>query len=496
MKNWKSWIFNEESSTTADPKAARKRAILLSSPFAIVGILALVFLLHDEIGSGFRMERKLAMGLLSAAVVCGGLIALIFGVTAKKEALKIVSAKADDEKPWLKRKGWAAGRVASSSRKAVWLLWTVIAFWCAASAAISLFIVPAQLNQGNRAALLILILPVIGLAMIFFALNATLAWRKFGRSIFEMTAVPAAAGGALEGGIRVGAKLKPQHGLHLRLTCVRRATTGKSNNRQTAEKILWQDEKWLRADLPQTDLNATRIPVYFRLPGNLPESTAAVGDGIHWKLEASAKLRGPNFDAVFEVPVFKLPEPPQISDDPTVPYQMSLDEMRRQIRSKIQVNNLPDGKEFVFPAGRNPGFVAGATAIWLVWTGVIVLLICKREPPLLPLVAGAADLLMTIFLAGLWFHRSRVAVAAGRVDIELAWLRFKRQRVIKSADVANFATEIGANVGHSAYYDLKICTRDGQEFTLAKHLGNKPEAEWLVREMSKALAHSQPAQKE
>jgi hypothetical protein len=124
--------------------------------------------------------------------------------------------------------------------------------------------------------------------------------------------------------------------------------------------------KWLRADLPQTDLNATGIPVYFKLPDNLPESTAAIGDGIHWKLEASAKLRGPNFHAAFEVPVFKLPEPPAISDDPTVPYQMSLDEMRKTNPLKNSGQGFAGrGKEFIFPAARNPGFVAGATAIWL-----------------------------------------------------------------------------------------------------------------------------------
>jgi hypothetical protein len=35
--------------------------------------------------------------------------------------------------------------------------------------------------------------------MIYFALNTTRAWRKFGQSIFEMAAVPAAPGGTLEG---------------------------------------------------------------------------------------------------------------------------------------------------------------------------------------------------------------------------------------------------------------------------------------------------------
>jgi hypothetical protein len=310
-----------------------------------------------------------------------------------------------------------------------------------------------------------------------------------------MAAVPAALGGTLEGKIQVNAKLQPQQGLHLRLSCVRRETTGNANNPQKTEKILWQDEKWLRANLPQSDLNATAIPIFFKLPGNLPESTAALGDGIHWKLEASAKLRGPNFDAAFEIPVFKLPEPPQISEDPTLQFQMSLDEVRKQIRSKILVSDLPDGKEFIFPAARNPGFLAGATAIWLVWTGVIALLIFSHVPPLLPLVASAADLLMTVFLANLWFHRSHVAITTAQVKMESAWFSFKKQRVIKLSDVANFATEIGAQVGHSPYYDLKIRVRDGREFTVAKHLANKPEADWLVREMGNALARVQPAPK-
>jgi hypothetical protein len=485
----KNWIFKDESSSPSDPKAARNRAILLSLPFAVMGIVAIVSFLHDEIGSGFKMESKMARGSLFAAVVCGGLIALIFGISAKKHALKTSAEKTNDEKPWLKRADWSDGRVksTSSSQGAVFFIWVFAIFWNVISLIVVAAIVPPQLRQGNHAALFALIFPVIGVAMLVFAVKTTLAWRRYGQSVFELAAIPGALGGALAGTIQVKAKLRPEHGLHLRLSCVRRVTTAKGKSRGTAEKIIWQDEKWLRADLPQTGANATGIPVFFRLPDNQPESTTSKGDGIHWKLEASAKVRGPNFHATFEAPVFRLAETPEISDDPTAPFQMSLDEMRKQIRSKIQVNDLPDGKEFIFPAARNPGFVAGATVIWLIWTSVIVLLICNHVPPLLPLVAAAADLLMTVFLANLWFHRSRVAIAAGQVKIESAWLRLKKQRAIKSADVANFATEIGANVGHSAYYDLKVRVRDGREFTIAKHLGNKPEADWLVRQMVAAL---------
>jgi len=475
-------IFKDTDNQPVDPKAARTRAILLSLPFALMGIFALVLLLHDGLHGG--LDRQHAMGLLSAAAVSGGLIALIFGISGKKQAQSISISETGDQKPWLKRTEWAAGRIVSSSRKAAWLLWIFIGFWCAASAAISLVVVPQQLHQGNRAALIALIFPVIGLAMIFYALNTTRAWRKFGRSIFEMAAVPAASGGALQGRIQVQTKLQPVHGLHLRLSCVRRTTTGASNNRQTSEKILWQDEKWLRADLPQTGLNATGIPVFFKLPDNLPESVVSPGDGIHWKLEASAKLRGPDFHAAFDVPVFKLPEPPAIFDDPTAQYQMSLDEVRQQIHSHIQVNDLPDGgKEFIFPAARNPGFASGATVVCLIWTGIIAVLVWQHAPLPFLLVFSAIDLLMSVFVFDLWFRRSRAAVNSEVVTVQRAWFAFKKEQRLPTSEIKSIVSDVGATAGHAAYYDLKVHARDGKEFLIAKHLNSKPEADWLVRQM-------------
>jgi hypothetical protein len=490
----KNWIFKDGASPT-DPKTAHKRAVLLSLPFAIVGVLALIFLVHDEIGSGFRMERRLAMGLLSAAVVCAGLIALIFGVNAKKTALKTAGLKSPapqtSQKPWLERKDWAAGRITSGTRKSVILLWVFVLFWLAASTVITLLVVPPEWQRGNHAALIAVIFPLIGLAVLVFAFNTTRAWRRFGQSFFEMAAMPGALGGTLEGMIRVNTRLRPEHGLHLRLSCLRRSTTGTGNNRSTTEKILWQDEKWLRADLPQTDLNATGIPVYFKLPADQPESTTAVGDGTHWKLEASAHLRGPNYHATFEVPVFNVPETPAPTDDPTAPYQLSLDEIRQQIHSHVQVKDLAaGGREFIFPAGRNPGFAGGATAFLLIWTTVVVFLIWKQAPFIFPLVFSAIDLLMAAFVFDLWFRRSRVVATPAQVQIETTWLGLKKQRTLKVSEVAKITTDVGATAGHTAYYDLKLRTRDGQEFTAAKNLGSKPEADWLAQQLAAAVKNS------
>lgn len=480
-------IFKDQSELRPDSKSVRKRAILLAAPFALLGLFALVLFVHDGMLGGLNRQKGFA--LLGAMAASIGFVALIFGISAKKEAFKTRVPNAElDEKPWLRRKEWAGGRIGSAPGKAGLLLWIFVFFWCAGSAAISLAVVPSQWRQGNHAVLLALIFPVLGLALIVFALCTTIAWRRFSRTVFEIAAVPAPAGGALNGRIRVPGRLIPEHGWHLALSCVRRKTIGPANNLRTSERVLWRDEQWLRRDLPQTAAGETSIPVFFRLPDDKPDANPDRGDGTHWRLEAWARLRGPDFHAAFEVPVFKLPAPAEIPENSGAGYQLSLDEIQKEIHSKIRIANLPEGKEFIFPGGRTPGFALGAAGVCLIWTAIVVVLLLHRAPVPLPLIFGSMDLLMAYFVFDLWFRRSHVIISAGTVKIETKWPGFKKETAVKCADVVNFAAEIGATVGHSAYYDLKLCARDGKEWTLAKNLNHKPEADWLARQMAAAAA--------
>ncbi|HEV2456484.1 MAG TPA: hypothetical protein VGY98_19635 [Verrucomicrobiae bacterium] len=484
------FLFKEESELRSDPKSARKRAIWLAAPFAVFGLLALVGFIHDGLFVG-GLERKRAFTLLSVMAASVGFIALILGISAKRDAIRSAGLKTEsDEKPWLRRNDWAEGRIRSTPKKAVLLLWIFVLFWCFGSAAISLAVVPWQWHLGNRAVLLALIFPVIGLALIIFAVWTTRAWRRFGRTIFEMPSVPAATGGVLSGQIRIPGTLRPKHGWHVTLTCLRRKTTGPTNNLRTNERVLWRDEVWLLPDFPQSEAGQTVIPVFFRLPEDKPESTAATGDGTHWRLESWARLSGPDFYTAFEVPVFKLAEQPAIPENVIARYQLSLDEIQKDLDSKIQIVETSNSKEFVFPGGRTPAFAAGATVLCLIWTAIVGLLIAYRAPLPLPLVFGAMDLFMLAFVVDLWFRRSRVLISVGNVRIETSWPFYKKDTSLRTADVGEIAAEIGATVGHAAYYDLKLRARDGKEWTLAKNLNHKPEAEWLARQMAAAASKS------
>jgi hypothetical protein len=488
-------IFKDGDVKALSPKAARTRGILLTLPFAVMGVFALILLVHDGLLGG--LNRQKAMGLLSAAIVCGGLIVLIFGINAKKMAMQAFAArKADDRAPWLRRKEWADGRISTSSKKPVVLVWVIVVFWCLVLAILSLVVLPTLFRHSHSAALLVMIFPTLGLAVIYFTFITTQAWRRFGDSIFEMEHFPAPAGTSLSGRILVKSKIQPEHGWQIRLSCVRRQTTGATNNRQAIEKVLWREDKWLRADLPRTDSGITSLPIFFNLPANLPESAASAEDGIHWKLETSATLRGPNYQATFEVPVFKLAEAPAPAEDLAQAYVVSLDSIRQRIPTSIEVKDLAaGGREFFFPSGRNPGFAMGATLVWAVWTGIIALLILKRAPLPFVLVFSLMDLLMAAFVVDLWFRRSRVVINSSGVKVEIAWPVYKKQQYVPAKQIGSIAADIGGTAGHALYYDLKVHAAGGKEFLLAKNLRHRPEADWLAGQMREALKETVKADK-
>ena len=198
-------IFKNETEVRSDSKSARKRAALLATPFAIVGIIALVGFIHDGFIVG-GLDRKKGFELLSMIAASIGFVALIFGISAKREAIKGGGAKTEAEaKPWLRREDWANGRIRSKSKKAILLLWILVFFWCFGSAAISLAIPWRQ----SHLFLIALVFPLVAcLLLIIFAAWTTSVWRPVARAVFEMPSVPVPSGGALSGHVKVPGTLR------------------------------------------------------------------------------------------------------------------------------------------------------------------------------------------------------------------------------------------------------------------------------------------------
>ena len=491
---------------------------LFSLPFAGFGLFAVVQAFKKMSGGNWKEAAGLALfGLIFSGVGFGLMLGTVWS-RKKTRQLDELKSRTPDQ-PWLWRPDWAAGKIKSSSGVQTKIMAIFALAFCGIGGCSAFFVLPKELHNGNYLALLVLLFPAAGIGFLIAVIRGILARRRFGDCFFEMASIPGALGGTLEGLIQTGARLRLEHGLHLKLSCIRRTVSGSGDNQSTHENVLWQDEKVFKseADLPEPEPGRSGIPVFFKLPANQPECDARGNEAILWRLEAKAKMSGPDFSATFDVPVFKVAgaavaeadEP-----DPTAPLQMPVEELRRDEHSKILVTDGPHGREFFFPAARNIGAAIVTTVFALVFIGVVVLTLRFHAPILFPIVFGLFGLLIFCFTFSLWFKSSRVTINSTGVTAVNHWLLFCRTRHFIADGVVRFDTKAGMQSGSQVFMDLKLLTRpaddnfaerkakfqqtgqtppvgfrvsDPSGVTIASGIPSAAEANWLVQEMTKAL---------
>jgi hypothetical protein len=427
------------------------------------------------------------MGLIFFA---GGMCMAVFLPRAMKPALTAEQVQAVyPGQPWMVRADWAAGRIRSSSQ--AWLLLLMGIAFCAIGGLATASILPHELRARNYMALFVLLFPLVGLWLVGAFFYARSAGQRFGDCSFEMAAIPGALGGTLEGIIRTGRRLlAAQDGIRLTLSCIRSVTSGSSDSRSTHEYILWQSEKVLRSDMPDMAPQAGIIPVFFRLPADQPESSAVSdsADGIHWRLEAKAKVAGPDFHVKFDVPVFNVAIPADADmADPTEKMQIPVEELRRNENSRIQVNESSAASEFYFPAARNIGTAFSMTFVVVLLGTIATALIVFRIPLIFGIVTGLFALLFLLFALPLWVRTDRVTIDRRGVRVETSWLLYGKTRDFAAADVTGFNTKACMTSGTKQYSDIRLATNSGKEITVATAISDKAEADWLVEKMSAAL---------
>jgi hypothetical protein len=430
-----------------------------------------------------------------------------------------------EEKPWLKRADWAAGKIKSSVNAQTKLLAIMALAFCGMGGLFTFLILPKELHSGNYKALFVLLFPAIGIGLVIAIVRGILVRRRFGDCFFEMAAIPGALGGTLEGLIQAGTRLRLEHGLHLKLSCVRITVSGAGEHQSRREDIFWQDEKVFapNADLPEAEPGRSGIPVFFKLPADQPECFARGNEAVVWRLEAKAKMSGPDFCARFDVPVFKvagvaIAEDAADETDPTAKLLMSVEELRRDENSKIKITDGSSGREFYFPAARNLGTAFFTTLFMLVFNGAAVFMYRAHAPMLFPIVFGLIGVLLILGTFNLWFKSSRITINSTNVQWTKRWLVFSRTRDFSAGDCARFATKTGMQSGSTIFTDIKLVrvgadaefTEKMKKFeggqavnqlvaerfrqatgpsgvTVANSIASAAEAEWLVKEMNQAL---------
>lgn len=209
--------------------------------------------------------------------------------------------------PWMWRSEWATGQVTHNMRGSALALLFFACFWNAIS-------LPASYLAwaGPKAIpeiwprLFILLFPLVGMALLYAAVRGLLQWRKYGNSCFRLAEVPGVIGGKISGVVEVPATVQPTDGYHLTLQCVHRVVTGSGKNQHTNETVLWETQRTMLRGIEGGTGEQTTIPVAFAIPFDARESNETDHrDSIVWRLKVAAATPGVDYDATFDVPVFR-----------------------------------------------------------------------------------------------------------------------------------------------------------------------------------------------
>ena len=465
--------------------------ILFLLPFAAAGLFTAVAAAPRAAARNW--PEALFLGLFAitfGGVGLGGIAAALAGRRKLKEQAALEARHPDS--PWLWRSDWASGRMVDSGRVTMFTAWVLAAFWNFISIPTGVLGVRAALQEGKPAALLALLFPLVGIGLVVWAVRATLRYRKYGVSRLELSTIPGVVGRTLTGMVRAPASMQPESGFQVTLTCLRRVTTGSGKSRSTSETVLWQDERWVIGEPSRTAAAMeTHIPVAFRLPGDAqPCDETDSRNQVLWQLRLSAEVPGVDYEARFDVPVFRTPASDQplseqeevITRDPlaAVEYQQPAD-------SRIVVTSNRRGTEILFPAARNPGVAISMTFFLLLWLGSIALQVYFGAPMVFPIVFGIFGLLILIGVLDLWLGVSRVTADAGTLTWATGYLAPARERTLQASEIGDVIATMGMQAGTTVYYDVTVVRKNGKKAKLARSVRDKREAEWLAGTIKQAL---------
>jgi hypothetical protein len=458
--------------------------ILFALPFSGLGLFFAVVGVREMIRGNWKAGPFITLfGLVFAAIGFGLMYAI---VRARKQAAREEQTRAQNpDSPWLWREDWARGRITSSSKGAMIGAWIFAGFWNLVSWPV-VFALPKELAKGNHAIWIGLIFPAVGICLLVWAIRATIRWRKFGESVFEMASVPGVIGGALTGTIRPGQGLRLMQEFRIKISSVHRYTTGSGKNRSTHENVLWQDERKV-----SSDFNGL-IPISIAIPADSRESEGNDANNcILWRLEATADVPGVDYAAQFEVPVFRValtPEQAAAAAAAQSQRQAALAAYQRPANSPIRVRPaLHGGTEFLFPPCRNPGAALGLTVFTMIWTASIAFMVWKKAPIFFPIVFGLFELLLLYALFQMWFGVTHVLIRSGRIEISRRALGFGHANTVTADEISEIRTSPGMTAGKTVYHDIQVHCHNGRKLAAGDAIKDRMEAEWLAAEMRKLV---------
>jgi hypothetical protein len=485
---------------TQPSKGAALFLVLFGLPFLGAGL----FFISSQLASSGNFGTGspifgVMFGLVFAVIGAGLIYAAIGGYGRLKKQAAI--EESNPLSPWLWRTDWASRRAESLNKKSEITYWVICILCNLITLPLVATVVPKMVKTGDPRLILPLGFSLFGLILLAIALRATIRHRRFGDTYFEFNALPFSPGGRVGGRIHLKLESQAQHGMDLRLSCVRKIVTGSGNSRTTNQVVLWQADQNIPSGAVGPGPLGRAIPVDFALPAEgFVTDHDNPSDQVLWLLHAQADVPGVDYSDDFELPVFRTAasaEPARDSQSQassganasgfdSAPGDADSGAVVQPAHTKVIVSMHSGGTEFYFPAFRNPGRAVGLFLITLIWSGVVYVLYHVHAPLLFFIAFGFFDLLLILGVFHVALGSARIGVANGEILSRTGILGLGSTRRIPASDVDSIVPVVsmqqGGNSGN-AFYAIRLRTKNGRQYTLADEIASRQEARWIVSQI-------------
>lgn len=281
-------------------------AVVYGSAFVLSGIFFISLALTAEADPDDRMGYYFAL-LMGSFFTIGGSV-MLYNIRREYGDLQVASRlqSAAPGRPWMWRPDWAAGYSVEALREGHQRLWLWTIGWGLITAAV---LWEARKGMPDVDGLRIVVAAIVAGAIVLLTITAyrTLRTWRYGRVRLLLYANPYRPRGTVSATLKATSKLAPTGPMKVTLAYVHEwVTTSKNGASFTHENILWSDTCAIETAAMKRSPGTVEVPIRFELPGHAESTDDAIHSNRHyWRIDAEAPVRGIDFKARFEIPVWR-----------------------------------------------------------------------------------------------------------------------------------------------------------------------------------------------
>src|SRR5687767_13930865 len=286
---------------------------LFGVPFAAIGVGTGIMAIRMFLEGTEPAQTRWMLVAFSLTFLLAGLGVMALGIFGGRKLRRHEDLKsAQPEAPWAWREEWRGGRIPHRAGAAVVALWAFTIIWNLISAPM-LFLLPPEIQKGNKPAMIGFLFPIVGAFLLWAAIHQTMRLRRYGVSTLVLPRVPIQPGETLSANLETNID-REKFGnapFTVKVSCIRKITSGTGKSRSSREEVQWQEVEKISNVMP--GMQGLTIPISFPLPSEFPESSPESSDDmVLWRVDVSAEVPGVDYEANFEIPVFRSGDAPLI----------------------------------------------------------------------------------------------------------------------------------------------------------------------------------------